>query len=157
MDETISNADIEEIKCVLKLYGILMKKEQAYLKEAFELQMVVDNLMYPKGIGYGEKIHSNNDAHTTPLINRKQHELKYADEQAAKCRNRYEELDRQYKIENRLEKISKAHRITIEMIFFQKRSYEQIADKEKIKKQSVSDRVKSAVISFIKVGHDDGR
>lgn len=157
MDETISNVDIEEIKCVLKLYGILMKKEQAYLKEAFELQMVVDNLMYPKGIGYVEKIHSNNDAHTTPLINRKQHELKYADEQAAKCRNRYEELDRQYKIENRLEKISKAHRITIEMIFFQKRSYEQIADKEKIKKQSVSDRVKSAIISFIKVGHADGR
>ena len=34
--ETIANVDIEEMKCVLKLYGISMKKEQAYLKEAFE-------------------------------------------------------------------------------------------------------------------------
>ena len=45
-----STDDVEEIKFVLSLYGNYQRQEQKWLKEAFELQMQIDDMMFPKGI-----------------------------------------------------------------------------------------------------------
>lgn len=145
--------DYEEYKHVLHLYGLYMEKEQEYLKEAFELQYEVDDMMQPKGINFDEKLGSNRNPKTTPAINQKLHELAYADKKAEEYRLKYEYLDDRYKIEDRLNKLPRNQKIIIEMVYFKKKSYEAIVEEENrmISRQAVSERVKNAVNSFINV------
>ena len=146
-----STDDVEEIKFVLSLYGNYQRQEQKWLKEAFELQMQVDDMLYPKGINFEEKLGSSKDPKSTPAINMKQHELDYADRMAESYRMKYEALDEEYRIEQRFELIPDSHRVTLELVYLKKISYNKIADDEYISRQGVADRVKNAVASFMKV------
>lgn len=151
MKSTIN--DYEEYKHVLHLYGLYMSKEQEYLREAMELQIEVDDMMFPKGINFEEKLGSNRNPKSTPAINQKQYELAYADKKAEEYRLKYEYLDEKYNIEERLNLLPKNQRIIIEMVYFKKKSYDEIVIEEhkKVSRQSVSERVKNAVNSFMKI------
>ena len=145
--------EYEEYKHVLHLYGLYMEKEQEYLKEGLELQLEVDDMMSIKGINFDEKLGSNRNPKTTPAINQKIHDLAYADMKAEEYRKKYEYLDNKYKIEERLLKLPKNQQTIIKMVFFKKKSYELIVEDENrmVSRQAVSERVKNAVNSFIKV------
>lgn len=149
----VLNNELEEIKHVLHLYGLCIEKEQYYLKEALSLQMEIDDMMMPRGVSFEENLGSNRNPKSTPAINQKQHELAYLDKKAEEYREKYEYLDEKYKIEDRLKLLPKNQKMIIELVFFKKRSYDSITDDEqkKVSRQSVSERVKNALNSFMNI------
>lgn len=149
--ETVSHEDIEFVKNKLIEYGYLQRKEQHHLREAMELQLVIDDLAYPKGVSYDSNgiVNTPKPAGETPAVNMKQHEQNYHDIKAEKYRKDYEALNDRYGIDDALDRIPKYHKITIELALFKRQSYETIAA-NKVTRQSISERVNSAIRSIMK-------
>lgn len=150
------NDEVEEIKHVLSLYGLYQRKEQQFLQEAMELEMEIDDMMDIQGINFEEKIGGSRNPKETPAIHQKQHELVYADKKANEYREKYEFLDEVYQIEEKLIKLPKQQRVLIELALFKKVSYDKIAmlnakDGYIITRQSMGERVRNALNSFIKI------
>lgn len=148
----ITKEEITYMKRTLQNYYYLIAQEQMYLKLAMELQIELDQEITGKGMSYEDKSNGCSASYpSTPYTIQLVHEIRANDLAAGRCREKYKSLDKHNNLENRIVRLPNDQKMLITAILCKNESISDIAKKELVSRQAVTDRLDLAIERLLKM------